>query len=223
MEANVDNTDCRLCKVIQTPHHLRAEHDVVLMETDTFEWLPGLGAFVEGYSLIVSKRHVPNTGCLDDRSIAELERFSTEVKRILRAIYAVGIIVFEHGSVGVRRKAGCCIEHHHLHILPFDLPTIPGHMHRVMLASKSVKSFEPLKEYQAAGKPFIYYETPEGSAFVFDAPMDLPSQFMRQVLAVECGYPSDWEWAENPFLERVSAFVEKVISFQRSQNFISRS
>ena len=45
---------------------------------------------------------------------------------------------------------------------------------------------------------------------VFDAPMDLPSQFIRQVLAVECGCPSDWEWAENPFLERVSTFVDKV-------------
>ncbi|MDO8720825.1 MAG: hypothetical protein Q7J31_01170, partial [Syntrophales bacterium] len=179
------------------------------------------GAFVEGYSLIVSKRHVPNTGCLDDSSIAELERFATEVERILRAIYAVGTIVFEHGSVGVRRKAGCCIEHHHLHILPFDLPTIPSHMLRVMPASKPVKSLEALREYQTAGKPFIYYETPEGSAFVFDAPMDLPSQFIRQVLAVECGCPSDWEWEENPFFERVSTFVDKVISTLRRQGLTS--
>jgi ATP adenylyltransferase len=219
--ANVSNTVCRLCKVVLTPHHLRAKHDVVLMETDAFEWLPGLGAFVEGYSLIVSKRHVPNTGCLDDSSIAELERFVTEVKHILRAIYAAGTIVFEHGSVGVRQKAGCCIEHHHLHILPFDLPAIPSHMRRVMPTSKPVNSFGALRDYQAAGKPFIYYETAEGSAFVFDAPMDLPGQFMRQVLAVECGCPSDWEWTENPFLERVSSFVDKVISFLRRQGSTS--
>ena len=221
MEENVSDSVCRLCKVVQTPRHLRAEHDVVLMETDAFEWLPGLGAFVEGYSLIVSKRHVPNTGCLDDSSIAELERFATEVKRILRAIYGVGIIVFEHGSVGVRRKAGCCIEHHHLHMLPFDLSTIPSHMHRVMPISKPVKSFEVLREYQTAGKPFIFYETPEGSAFGFDAPMDLPSQFMRQVLAVECGCPSDWEWVENPFLERVSTFIYKVIISLKRQGLTS--
>lgn len=214
MESNENNTVCRLCKVVQTPHHLRAEHDVALMETDAFQWIPGLGAFVEGYSLIISKRHFPHTGYLDDSSIAELERFTTEVKCILKAIYAVGTIVFEHGSAGVRRKAGCCIEHHHLHILPFDLPTIPSHMHRALPAMKPVRSFEALREYQAAGKPFIYYETPEGSAFVFDAPMDLQSQFMRQVLAVECGCPSDWEWGEKPFLDRVSTFVQKVARFR---------
>ena len=218
MEENVSNTVCRLCKVVQTPHHLRSEHDVLLMEANAFEWIPGLGAFVEGYSLIVSKRHVLNTGCLDDSSIAELEQFATQVKRILREIYAVGTIVFEHGSVGGRRKAGCCIEHHHLHLFPFDLPTIPSHMNRVMPASIQVKSFETLRKYQTAGKPFIYYETSEGSAFVFDAPMDLPSQFMRQILAMECGCPSDWEWAENPFLERVLTFVDKVVSSQRRQD-----
>lgn len=221
MKGFVNNSACRLCKVVQTPHHLRAKYDIVLMETDGFEWLPGLGAFVEGYSLIVSKRHVPNTGCLDESSLAELERFVREVKRILRGIYAVGTIVFEHGSVGARRKAGCCIEHQHLHILPFDLPTIPGHMRQVMLASKPVESFEALRGYQAAGKPFIYYETAQGDAFVFDAPNDLPGQFMRQVLAVECGCPLDWEWAENPFLERVSAFVDKVTSFLKGEGAMS--
>ena len=139
--------------MLQTPHHLRTEYDVMLMETEAFEWLPGLGAFVEGYSLIVSKQHVSNTGCLDDTSIVKLEQFATEVKRILRVIYAVGTIVFEHGSLGVRRKAGSCIEHHHLHILPFNLPKIPSHMHRVMPVSKPIKSFDALREYQTMANP----------------------------------------------------------------------
>ncbi len=205
----MSDRDCRLCKVVQTPIGERAIHDTVLLETDAFEWIPGIGAIVEGYSLIVSKHHVPNTGHLNDSAIAELDRFAGEVKRILKEVYSVGTIVFEHGTAGSRRKAGCCIEHQHLHLLPCDLATIPVQLKRILPVPIAIDSFFELKPYQAEGKPFIYYETTEGQGFVFDAPNDLPSQFMRQVLSIELGCATQWEWGQNPFSDRVAAFVEK--------------
>ena len=129
--AHLDNeypgcNDCSLCKVVNEPVDTRGIQDTLLDQTDHFQWIPGLGSFVEGYSLIVSKKHVLNTGCFNVDVINELERFICEIRKTMRALYEMGSVVFEHGTMGSRDYAGSCIEHQHIHILLADFSDVPS-------------------------------------------------------------------------------------------------
>ncbi|MCK4292882.1 MAG: hypothetical protein KAY65_06775, partial [Planctomycetes bacterium] len=150
---------CRLCQVVNKPKQDREIEDTLLEQTDRFQWIPGLGSFVEGYSLIVSKNHVLNTGCFDIDIIDELELFIHEIRKTLRKVYKKGSIVFEHGSMGNRDYAGSCIEHHHMHILPADLSHVPKVLSKKILNHDTIDSIKVLIEFNQQRIPYIYYET----------------------------------------------------------------
>ncbi|MHC4166010.1 MAG: HIT family protein [Planctomycetota bacterium] len=212
--AHLDNeypgcNDCRLCKAVNEPEDTREVRDTLLGQTDHFQWIPGLGAFVEGYSLIVCKEHVLNTGCFDADVINELERFICEIRKTLRAVYETGSVVFEHGSMGNHDYAGGCIEHQHIHILPADLPHVPSVLLSSFVNHGPVDSMKELIEFNRRHIPYMYYEPSSEERYVLEA-KTLPRQYLRQVIAVEFGRPDDWDWRQKGFLGNIGAFVEKM-------------
>lgn len=214
---------CRLCQVVNKPEDDRDIEDTLLDKTDHFQWIPGLGSFVEGYSLVVSKDHALNTGCFDVDTIGELEVFIRKIAKVLREIYKKGSIVFEHGSMGNRNYAGSCIEHHHIHILPSDLSHIPKLLSDNFVNRGPMNSIRGLVEFNQNRVPYIYYMPPSGEHNVFEV-QTLPRQYLRQVIAAECGYPQDWDWREKPFLGNIKSFVKKMKKITKGEiNGKSRS
>jgi diadenosine tetraphosphate (Ap4A) HIT family hydrolase len=212
--AHLDNEypvcdDCRLCKVVNEPENTREIQNTLLDQTDHFQWIPGLGSFVEGYSLIVSKNHVLNTGCFDINIINELEFFINEIKEVLYRIYNQKSIVFEHGSMGNRDYAGSCIEHHHLHIMPSDISHIPKVLLDNFVNHGPFDSMNCLRQFNRNHLPYIYFAPISGEHNVFEVQI-LPKQYLRQVIAAECGHPQDWDWRDKPYIENIETFVTKI-------------
>lgn len=204
---------CRLCRIILTPTEYREDKDRQLAATDHFEWIPGLGAFVEGYSLVLAKRHDLNTGCFSESVIDELEQLVGKVKSALRQIYGKPSVVFEHGAMAADRleqRAGGCIEHHHLHIMPVDLPAIPDRMRKDLPKPTRIEGLKTLREYYARGVPYLYFQSSEGEEYMFEAPA-LPRQYMRVVLAAEMGCPQEWDWRQRPHKTSVHSFVSALL------------
>jgi len=204
---------CRLCQVVNKPEQDREIENTLIDQTAHFQWIPGLGSFVEGYSLIVSKNHVLNTGCFDIDIIDELELFIQKIKKVLRKVYQKGSIVFEHGSMGNRNYAGSCIEHHHIHILPTDLLHIPKVLSDNFVNHGPVDSMKCLIEFNRNHRPYIYYASISGEHNVFEVQV-LPRQYLRQVIAAECDRPQDWDWREKAFIENIKTFVTKLTSLR---------
>lgn len=202
---------CRLCDIVNTPVQNRKIQDTLFVQTTHFEWVPGLGAFVEGYSLVLSKQHVLNTGAFDHSVIRELASLITQISEILKQVYHTDIVVCEHGSMGGSAHAGSCVEHHHLHIFPVNLTHIPQILIDNFTNHRSVSSLEDLVQMNREKVPYIYYSTGPGNHEVFEAPI-LPRQYMRQVLAAELNLGHVWDWREYPFEENVAMFVLKVES-----------
>lgn len=200
---------CRLCALVNTKRESRKIEDTLLAETDHFEWVPGLGAFVEGYSLIVSKIHVLNTGEFDITVIKELESFVDKVRTLVGQIYNTNTTVFEHGSMGGTKHGGCCVEHHHLHVFPASVTHVPEILLLNFKNHRSINSLEDLKELNQKRLPYIYFSKRPGAHHVFEVSI-IPRQYMRQVLAVELGIPQKWDWREHNFMQNVTAFVAKV-------------
>ena len=67
-------------------------------EDDTFVVMPTLGAFVEGYVMIVSKEHHDCVGKMSAEDIAHLEALMEKITHRIREVYGTGVICFEHGA-----------------------------------------------------------------------------------------------------------------------------
>ena len=203
------DSDCRLCEIVNKPEQHCEVQDTTLDQTHHFQWLPGLGSFIEGYSLIVSKNHVHNTGCFDVRVIHELELFIQRIRRKLSDIYKKNSIVVEHGSMGNHNHAGSCIDHHHLHIFPVDLPDMLEFLSEKFVNHASISSMKDLIPFNENQVPYIYYNSTSQKQYVFEVPI-LAKQYLRQVIAVQIGHPQDWDWRDKPFLENINLFVTKI-------------
>lgn len=215
-DQNSECNVCGLCQVVNKPEQGRKIQDTLLDQTDHFVWVPGLGSFVEGYSLIVSKNHVLNTGCFDIETIDELERLIDRIRKTLRKLYKKGSIVFEHGPMGSRDHAGSCIEHHHIHILPADLSYVPKVLSNNFVNRGPIDSMKGLIKFNQNHIPYIYYSPVSGEHDVFEVQI-LPRQYLRQVIAAECGHPQDWDWREKPFIENIKAFLIKMKKLRREE------
>ena len=204
--AECDN--CKLCEITRKPEQEREVQDTLLGQTEHFQWIPGLGAFIEGYSLIVSKKHILNTGSFDVGIVEELELFIRKIKKALNNIYNKGAIVFEHGSMGNHNYAGNCIDHQHIHIIPTDLQRVPLILTEKFVSHGQLQTLKDLILFSQKQIPYIYCEFVPGKHNVYEVPV-LPRQYLRQVVATECGYANDWDWREKPFLENIITFVGK--------------
>jgi ATP adenylyltransferase len=212
-------SECRLCEIINKPEQRREIQDTLLDQTEHFQCLPALGAFIEGYLIIVSKSHFFNTGCLNIKIIRELEDFIIKIKNFLKNIYKITPIIFEHGSMGKRNNAGSSIEHHHIHILPVNLPLVPAILLKKFALHEQLKSMKELVKYNKKQIPYIYFSPSSGEHHVFEVPI-LPRQYLRQILAVECDVPKDWDWRKKPFIENIHSFITKVMELGGNNGYI---
>ncbi len=183
---------CEFCDKFGGHENLSPQwFDVALKADRDFVVVPGLGGFVEGYLMIVTRAHVRNFGQLPEEQIAGAERLKNEVRRILRSFYSDSI-VFEHGAASVDGLGGSCINHAHLQCLPFDHDLLPELAKRHALTK--IERMSRITELSLQDKPYIYYEDQAGNMVVCDAG-GIPSQYMRRLIADVIGIPDQWDYA----------------------------
>lgn len=209
MDSLSSTSECRLCRITNNIFENNNIYNKILYESAHFVWLPGLGAFIEGYSLVVSKSHILNSGCLPDCLIDEFEIVLSFAKTRIQEIYGIIPIICEHGSMGKNNYAGSCIDHHHLHIFPVQMFQIPDIIKANLTNHKIIKSLKELKAYQKKQLSYIFIMNSNEHKHVFDAKI-LPRQYLRQVIAAEYGYINDWDWRVHPFHNKITSFVNKM-------------
>ena len=78
---------------------------------------PGLGCFVEGYTLLIPVRHVRAFADLTERHLAELQDGVENVRAAIERFTHMRTIVAEHGAT-VCDVGASCVDHAHLHFIP---------------------------------------------------------------------------------------------------------
>jgi ATP adenylyltransferase len=181
---------CELCVefLTQVCPFLSPPRNRFLYESNDFLIFPALGSFVEGYLLICPRIHMPSLAGLERALIPKFHLVLEETKRIVQATFG-SVILFEHGMATCERRAGGCIDHAHMHILPADVdlnrflsPQFPSH---------------PLTEFSDLGRwrqrPYLFARS-QDLAVVYDVPDNLPSQFLRRHIASELNLEDRWDW-----------------------------
>lgn len=180
---------------------------------------PGLGHFVEGYSLIIARDHVRAFAEMSKADLGHVEEFKEAVRLFLARAYHKPVVVFEHGCGPTwQQRGGACIDHAHLHMLPLECclkKPLARHFR-----FRSISSIQELA-YRENRNAYLYLETAEGERLLFDVDVELPSQFMRRLICEMIGQPSLWDWRTHPFRERISEFnltMARFLAARRIEN-----
>jgi len=176
----------------------------VFDETPCFVVAPTIGALVEGWVLIISKRHVPCMGALTREELGELEEVVVRIRGLTRSIYG-SAVVFEHGPTCDGTTFGCGIDHAHFHVIPLQVPLSPL-VERELGSSvvwNPIRHFKDLATIYQRKLSYLYLlenDRTQGSVACLH---DIPSQFMRRVIAGHLGIPDLYDYRRHDFRQNV--------------------
>lgn len=163
----------------------------IILTTQAFNVIVGLGAINPGYLLLVPKIHNISFAHLSNTEAAEAEVIKKYLKEVLSKAYPnSSIIVFEHGATSSECLSGGCISHAHLHFLPTQRTNLLPKLMEAFV-QKPIGSLLELQSIR--GHKYLYYEDMTGG-HVFLVEQRLPSQYFRRLIAIEEGKPLQWDW-----------------------------
>ena len=92
--------------------------NTIIDETDNFIVLPAVGSLVDGYLIIVTKKHINSMSELNADEQKEYELLIQKYRNLFKNIYEKYPIIFEHGTpiINSNMKASSVV-HAHIHIV----------------------------------------------------------------------------------------------------------
>jgi diadenosine tetraphosphate (Ap4A) HIT family hydrolase len=209
-----DTSSCMLCRIV-AGNPIRPEH--ILYESENFFVVPGLGAFFDGYTMIVPKRHVMSFAELDDEEFEEFLGVMDDMRFILESIYHKKIFTFECGSGrNGGGKHATSIVHAHFHLAVTDMPVLKcvqeSGIHPSLIEPKDLKYYGTY--------PYMLYVDQDDNWYITSDPNSyFPRQHPRQVLADYMGLKKgEYNWRIYKHEEKLDTIAEEFYSFIR-ENF----
>jgi len=202
------SNSCQFCREFETgkieikTKDTKLKIDRVILPSENFLIFPSLGQIVEGYLLIVPKEHYISVAQIPNKHYNELREVQEKVRRVLTKHYSKPIF-FEHGPLSKQERAGCCVEHAHLHAVPTKarlLDEITKHFQY-----RKIKNFSELPTKTA----YLFLEE-NNEKYVFPIKEVIPPQYLRQVLAAKLGVPEKWDWREYLGIEELQNTIRKL-------------
>jgi len=199
-------SDCCLCSNLVSSNPPNS-WDKPLFASENFVVIPSLGSLVEGWLLVVPRRHFICMGALPAELVHELEETKVMVARNLRHQYGE-VYAFEHGPNMIERPVGCGVDHAHLHLVPldFDLKSATRSFMPPEAQWKSA-SWESCQAAFHEGKDYLYLEQPLGTGHIATH-TTLGSQIFRRAIATHVGSPQRFNWREYPNVEVISRTIQ---------------
>jgi len=187
--------------------------DRVLASTENFVAIPGLGALTEAYVLILPREHYLAIGGLPESLLNEYLEFKAQIWSMLDERFGE-VISFEHGPAGPSLRAGCCVEHAHLHLLApcsLKIQDLLSSYFNLVAANE----WKTIQAFHRGGLPYVYCQDNQQNGFAAVTPRQMPSQFLRRLIANTLGI-AEWDWHHFPKLEHVAdlykSFLEPPVS-----------
>lgn len=204
--------NCMLCKIVEG-NPIRPEH--ILYESKNFFVIPGLGAFFDGYVMIVPKRHVMSFAELDEEEFEEFLQVLNDMKFILKSVYQKEIFVFECGSgKNGGGKHTTSIVHAHMHLAPTDMPVL-SYVQKSGIHPGLIDSSE--LQYYGTYPYMLYIDQQDNWYIASDPDTYYPRQHPRQVLADYMNMPKgSYNWRKFKHEKEMDVIAEKIYSFLRN-------
>jgi len=106
---------CRFCDIIKG--HIRGKENHPIWENEEYISLASIGALVEGWVLIVPKKHIISMKELYvEKNFVDFTNYMLDAMRLN---YPGPFITFEHGPSKCDSITSCGTNHAHLHLVPY--------------------------------------------------------------------------------------------------------
>lgn len=177
--------------------------NTIIDETDNFYVLPAVGSLVDGYLLIVTKRHVNSMADLTDSESYEYIELIDKYRKRFKSIYKRYPIIFEHGTpkVHLKNKASS-VDHAHTHIVNHNYLDEGKIIEDINF--KNIDSIDIIKN----DKNYILYINPLEKIFVsYNFPIE--SQLMRKMIAADLGIHNKYNWKNYDFINNIKSTIDK--------------
>lgn len=177
--------------------------NTIIYETESFRVIPSVGAFIDGYVLIVTKEHMSSLAELNDEQKKEYQNLVLKISEIFKKVYGKTPILFEHGTPDIHNSMSAnSIIHAHSHIVNFKFENEKEILEKY--------NFVPIKSFEEVEKEnYIYFQNGSGEKFV-SYQFDSTSQFMRILIANEVNREEQYNWREFDFKENIVVMLEKI-------------
>lgn len=171
--------NCRFCNIVNN-NELNI-YDKPIAESESFIAIASIGAFIEGWTLILPKQHVLSMkNFYNDKEFIE---FYEVVKNKVSKHYG-NIISFEHGPNCEGSVVGCGTDHAHVHLVPFSKSLNIKLRESNLLWSKITR--EGIVNIGDDQEYLLYFDAKkdlDDYNFLFTIVEEPVSQFFRKILA----------------------------------------
>ena len=195
---NTQIPECTFCNINKTKFE-----NTILDETKYFYIIPSLGSIVEGYILIISKRHINS---MLELTIAEMNEYRELIQKyrdVFKQIYKYYPIVFEHGNPDLNDEMRVnTVVHAHTHIVNHQYKNENKLLQRLKF-NKITKMRVDLKSN------YIFYINPNGEEYItYD--FEPISQIMRIEIAKDLNLVDKYDWDKNRFDDNIALTINKI-------------
>ena len=194
------------------------DRSLVYKEEGPFYAMLGVGAIMEGYSIIATKEHIPSMLDLSDKDLVLLSSFTLSVRGLLMPHYGP-VIITEHGRVPVCNGNGDDKQHcFHAHRLVFPMRCdIPDIFDALDCKEQAFPDFVDGYTKFDWENEYLYYEKTDGSC-VFAIAIDPRRQYFRFRVSSFLGRPELGDWEKYPRLEMVEAAKKRLLNVELSND-----
>jgi diadenosine tetraphosphate (Ap4A) HIT family hydrolase len=173
---------CRFCDI--TDGNFSGEENRPIWESTNYISLASIGALVEGWILIVPKRHILSMKELyAERNFID---FANSMLTAMKLQYSGPFIAFEHGPNKCSSNTSCGTDHAHLHLMPYKNSLYPDMLDSGLIWKRCTADRIPSI---AGANEYLFYteipansnwEYPKGFLHILEQPT---SQYFRKLIA----------------------------------------
>lgn len=195
--------ECRFCSILSGKKTYDLI-DIPIIENDDFFLLSSIGAMIEGWTLVIPKKH--EYSMKSSYLNTKFYEFINESINLIKDIYSVDkVIVFEHGANKFGSATACGTNHCHIHIVPLKdslLEEINGVFGFEKTTFGNVNQLVQESEYLLYADVDSLSKDTECYVHMLEKPT---SQFFRRIIAEKLGCPEEYNYKVNNNLDTSNA------------------
>ena len=178
--------------------------NTIIEETNNFYITPALGSLVDGYLLIISKRHINSMSELNEYEKNEYLNLINKYRDIFNNIYSKYPIIFEHGTSTIQKDtSSSSIVHAHTHIVNHN------YIHeKEVVNNLNFKIIDKNFSLDRNNKSYIFYINPEDKYYI-TYNFKPVSQIMRIFISEDLNINDKYNWRDYPFTENIINTINK--------------
>lgn len=193
----------------------------IVFETEYWYIVPTIGGFIPGYYLIVSKEHQMSVGWCSEKYYFELEALVKSIDIYIKRKYKLSTVMFEHGLCSPVNRGGCCVEHAHIHVVPYEGDLINS-VNKGMFEIKAINEFVELKRQVEEGNAYLFYQNNSAERYIIQGEY-IPSQYFRQIIAQKLNLSHKWDWRINHELDNLLNCIKQFDKIEMEKIYCSIS